>query len=282
MPIREKGYYKWDGELKESYIKWLPIFINGIKEVFRKKRSKLLFAFSAFPFAIFLIAVYVATKPELKMMKHLVKQIQSDAMLFYSFYTFGPLIFFMILLSLFAGADLISKDLKFRSFTLYLSRPLSRFDYIKGKFSIVLFYLLLFSLVPGILLVIAKVIFTGEFSVPLYVFLSALIFPFMISLFLSSLILMISSLSSNRKFVIILFIAFYIISNSIAEIFHGIFKNDYFLFFSIEKNIKQFGSLIFNIKPDFSAPAWISAVILPLLTFIFIIILIVRIKKAED
>ncbi len=282
MPIREKGYYKWDGEFKKSYVKWLPIFINGIKSVFKKKKSKLLFSFAAFPFFVFLLAVYVSTKPELRMMKELVKQIQSDAMLFYSFYTFGPLIFFMILLSLFAGADLISVDLKFNSFTLYLSRPLTRFDYIKGKFSIVLFYLLLFSLVPGVLLVIAKVIFLGEFSVPLYVFLSALIFPIIISLFLSSFILMVSSLSSNRKFVVILFFVLYVLSNSIAGIFQGLFKSDYFLFFSIEKNIKQFGSLVFNIKPDFNAPAWISAVILPMLTFIFIIILIVRIKRAED
>jgi len=282
MPIREKGYYKWDGEFKKSYVKWLPIFINGIKSVFKKKKSKLLFSFAAFPFFVFLLAVYISTKPELRMMKDLVKQIQSDAMLFYSFYTFGPLIFSMILLSLFAGADLISGDLKFHSFTLYLSRPLTRFDYIKGKFSIVLFYLLLFSLIPGILLIIAKIIFSGEFSVPLYVFLSALIFPIIISLFLSSFILMVSSLSSNRKFVIIIFFVLYILSNTIAGIFQGVFKNDYFLFFSIEKNIKQFGSLVFNIKPDFDAPTWISAIILLFMTFFFITILTVRIKRAED
>jgi ABC-type transport system involved in multi-copper enzyme maturation permease subunit len=282
MPIREKGYYKWDGEFKKSYVKWLPIFINGIKSVFKKKKSKLLFSFAAFPFFVFLLAVYISTKPELRMMKDLVKQIQSDAMLFYSFYTFGPLIFSMILLSLFAGADLISVDLKFHSFTLYLSRPLTRFDYIKGKFSIVLFYLLLFSLIPGILLIIAKIIFSGEFSVPLYVFLSALIFPIIISLFLSSFILMVSSLSSNRKFVIIIFFVLYILSNTIAGIFQGVFKNDYFLFFSIEKNIKQFGSLVFNIKPDFDAPTWISAIILLFITFFFITILTVRIKRAED
>ena len=249
MPIREKGYYSWDGKLKEKGIKWLPIFFNGIKSVFRKKKSKLLFAYTTFPFVVFLIAVYVSTKPELKMFTRLVRQIQSDALLFQAFYTFGPLLFGMVLLALFAGAELISGDMKFKSFTLYLSRPLSKLDYLKGKFSIVLFYLLLFSLAPGILLIVAKIIFTGEFSVPFYIIFAAVVFPVIVSFFLASMILMFSSLSENVKFVYIMFIAFYLVTNSIAGIFGETLRNDNFYFFSIERNIKQFGSFIFNTKP---------------------------------
>jgi len=69
----------------------------------------------------------------------------------------------MVIMSIFAGAELISGDLKFKSFTLYLSRPLGRFDYVKGKFSIVLFYLLSLTLGPAIVLIVFKMIFYGEF-----------------------------------------------------------------------------------------------------------------------
>jgi ABC-type transport system involved in multi-copper enzyme maturation permease subunit len=281
MPIREKGYYNWEGELKTSPIKWLPIFVNGIKSVYKKKYSKLLFATCAFPFLIFLVAVYVATKPELKMMTRLVKEIQNDALLFNTYYTNGFLIFMMVIMGLFAGAELISNDLKFKSFTFYLSRPLSRLDYVKGKFSIVLFYLLAFTLVPGLLLIIAKVIFSGEFSVPLNILLAAIIFPIVISLFLGSLSIMLSSLSSNSRFVMVMLFVVYVMSNAIAQMFHGIFKNTSFLFLSFDSNIRNFGKFVFGTQGEFYTHGFVAGCILVGLTVLFFAIIMMRIKRVE-
>ncbi|MCX6558409.1 MAG: hypothetical protein NTW95_13430 [Candidatus Aminicenantes bacterium] len=73
MDIREKGYSHWQGELKASRGNWLPIFFNGIKSVFKKKFAKVIFAFSGSTFVIFLLAVYVSTKPELKILSELVR-----------------------------------------------------------------------------------------------------------------------------------------------------------------------------------------------------------------
>ncbi len=83
----------------------------------------------------------------------------------------------LIILSIFSGADLISADLKFKALPLYFSRPLSRGDYLLGKFSIILFYLLLFTLVPGILLLLFKMIFTGSLAVSPPLLLASWSFP---------------------------------------------------------------------------------------------------------
>ena len=281
MPIREKGYHAWEGELKPKGTKWMPIFLTGIKAIFRKKRSKLLFAYTTFPFLAFLVLAYALSKPELKMFKEVIQEIQSEALFFKSFFTFGGLIFGMLLLSFFTGAHLISGDLKFKSFTLYLARPLSKFDYIKGKFSIVLFYLLLFTLVPGLLLILVKLILTGALNIPLLVIISTIIFPIIIALFFASTILMFSSMSKNHKLVIILFFVFYFLSDTIANIFGHTLKNDYFFFMSIRQNIKQFGTFMFNTRPEFNAPAWISGAILICLTVIFMTIISWRLKRAE-
>lgn len=281
MPIREKGYYNWSGELQGTKFRWLPIFTVGIKNVYKKKFSKLLFASFSSLFFVFLIALYISSKPELKGMSRLVRMISSDALLFRTYYTNGFLIFMSAILSLFAGSELISNDLKHKSISLYLSRPLSKFDYIVGKFSVVMFYLLFFTLVPGILLIIFKVIFTGDFSAGFALLLKSIIFPVVISLFWSSLILMLSSFSSNGRFVKIIFFLFFIFSNILAGIFYAIFKNNHFLYISIEKTIQQFGSFVFNTGQEFSAPGWISAVILPGITIIFLLILFVRLKKVE-
>ncbi|MEN8221777.1 MAG: ABC transporter permease subunit [Acidobacteriota bacterium] len=281
MPIREGGYYNWEGTLSKSKIKWFPIFTNGIKGVYKKRFSKLLFATASSLFFVFLIALYVSSKPELKMMSRLVKMISSDAMLFRTYYTNGFLVFMSAIISVFAGSELISNDLKHKSISLYLARPLSKLDYITGKFSIILFYLLMFTLLPGILLVIFKVIFTGDFSAGLALLVKSITFPMVISLFWASLILMLSSLSENGRFVKIIFFVAFFLSQMIAGMFWGIFRNDNFMYISIEKNIQQFGSFIFGTPLEFKAPGWISGVILLGLTALFLLVLSYRLRKVE-
>ncbi len=281
MPIRERGYYNWEGKLSDSRLRWLPIFTNGIRSVYKKKFSKLLFASASSIFFIFLIALYISSKPELKGMTRLVHMISSDALLFRTFYTNGFLIFMSAIISLFAGSELISNDLKFKSISLYLSRPLSKTDYIFGKFSIILFYLLLFSLLPGLLLILFKIVFTGDFSAGLDLLIKSIIFPVVISLFWSSLILMTSSLSKNGRFVKIIFFVFFLFTNMVSGIFYAIFKNDNFHLFSVKKNIKQFGSYVFGTTPEFNVPGWISGVLLLLLTSLFLAVLAYRLKKVE-
>ncbi len=281
MPIREGGYYNWEGTLSKSKIKWFPIFTNGVRSVYKKRFSKLLFATTSSLFFVFLIALYVSSKPELRMMSKLVKMISSDALLFKTYYTNGFLVFMSAMISVFAGSELISNDLKHKSISLYLARPLSKLDYITGKFSIILFYLLMFTLVPGILLVIFKIIFTGDFSAGLALLTKSIIFPLVISLFWSSLMLMLSSLSENGRFVKIIFFVAFFMTQMIAGMFWGIFKNDNFLYISIEKNIQQFGSFVFGTQLEFRAPGWISGAILLGLTAIFLLVLSYRLRKVE-
>ena len=81
MTIREKGYDNWEGETSTSPFRWLPIFLTGIRSVFRKKFSKLLFSITVSPFLIFLIAIYVTTKPELKILAGLMPATSGQATL---------------------------------------------------------------------------------------------------------------------------------------------------------------------------------------------------------
>jgi ABC-type transport system involved in multi-copper enzyme maturation permease subunit len=284
MPIREKGYYNWEGELKTAQIKWLPIFLNGIKGVYKKRFAKLLFSSCTVYSIIFLLLIYLAVKLDMPAAKlpPMVKEVMDSSNLFFHFYTFGFIqIFFMMILSLFTGTDLISGDLKLKSLSLYFSRPISHFDYLKGKFFIVLFYLLTFTLVPAVLLIIFKMIFTGGFTVPLKVILGVMIYPVVVYMFMASLIILISSISPNRKFVVILFIIFNLMSVTVAEILHGIFREDGFLFISIWRNMLQFGQFLFGRTAGFYSNGMISGCILVGLFFLFSILVTNRIKKVE-
>jgi len=281
MTIREKGYYLWKGELKRTGISWLPIFFKGIKTAFRKKFAKAVFGFATMPSVIFLLAVYVSTKPELKMLSRLVALLRDDASFFNAFYTNGFLIFVMLVFCIFIGAELISGDLKYNAFPLYFSRPLNRKDYILGKFSIIMFYLLLFTLAPGILLIIFKMIFTGTFGVDFNLLLAIVFAPLVISFFFASLTLMISALSSNGKFVKAAIFLVFIFSNGIAEILRGIFKSPYFLLFSIQVNIQQIGSYFFGTKSTFLFPADLSFFVIIIISLIMVCVLYLKVAKLE-
>jgi hypothetical protein len=281
MDIREKGYSHWEGKLQTSHFLWLPITINGVKSVFRKKYSKLIFSFSASTFFVFLAAVYVSTKPELKILTKLVQLLTSDAKLFNAFYTNGFLIFMLIILSIFSGADLISADLKFKAFPLYFARPLSRADYLTGKFAVVLFYLLAFTLLPGLLLLLFKMIFSGSLAVSPLLLLAILAFPLIVCLCLASLTMALSILSPNTKFIQIAIFLVYIFSNNLAHMLRAIFKSDYFFLVSLPGNIQQLGSFLFGVTPVYAYPPWLSALLPLVISALAVGLLAWRIRKAE-
>ncbi len=281
MEIREKGYRHWEGQLRSSRYDWLPIARAGIRAVFKKKFAKLIFSLCASTFFVFLAAVYASTKPELKILGELVRLLRSDAELFNTFYTNGFLTFTLIILSVFSGADLISADLKHKAFPLYFSRPLSRGDYLAGKFAIILSYLLAFTLVPGILLLLFKMLFAGRLAVSPLLLLAILAFPLIECLCLASLTLGLSILSSNTKFIQIAIFLVYIFSNNLAQMLKAIFKSDYFFLVSLPGNIRQLGSFLFGVKPAYGFPAWLSLLLPLLITALAFWLLAWRIKKAE-
>lgn len=282
MPIRESGYYAWEGEIVERKFRWTPIFVQGIIKVFRKKWAKLLFSFLIAPLIVFMAAIWFSTKPEAKMLGDLVKMIPSDARLFNVFYTNGYLNFFLIILCLFGGVDLVSGDLKYNSFSLYFSRPLKRWDYIWGKVSILVFYLLLFTLGPGIVLMLAKILFSGKLSISFSVFVAAVLYPVVISLFMGSLTVMLSSLTANRRLVYIFFISFYAVSEILGEEISRAANNDYFNLFSIEKNFEQLSAWLFRVKPVFDSPGWLSAMVLLGCCGLFLGVINLRLKRREN
>ncbi|NIM16593.1 MAG: ABC transporter permease subunit [Candidatus Aminicenantes bacterium] len=281
MTIREKGYHSWDGELKKTGIQWLPMFFNGIKTVFRKRFSKIVFAFSVMPFLVFLLATYVSTRPELNMMKRMVRMLDNEAQFFNVFLTNGWMIFTLVVLGAYFGAELISGDIKFNSFPLYFSRPIDRKDYIFGKFSIVLFYFYLFSGAAAILLYIFKIIFTGTLSIGFYTLLGLIVVPFLVAFYLASIVLLVSSISRNTRYVKITIFLIYFMSFPIARLLINVFDSKYFYLVSIHWTIEQLGGFVFNTGARYPYPGWLSLVVVIAVSLGACLLLYRRIGKLE-
>jgi ABC-type transport system involved in multi-copper enzyme maturation permease subunit len=285
MTIREKGYHTWDGQLQPSALPWLPMFSNGIKALFKKRFAKIVFFFCAIPFFMFLIGIYLATRPEIRMLEGMFKEIarflNNEPQFFNLFLTNGTITFLLILLGAFLGAELISGDIRFNAFPLYFARPLDRKDYMLGKFSILMFYFLLFTGGAGILLYIFKIIFTGKLAMGLSTLLGLIFVPLLTSFYIASLVLLLSSISRSTRYVKIFIFIIFFLSKAIAELLVQIFRTPYFYLVSISDIIKQLGAFIFNTPPEYRYPGWLNLVALIALSVGACLFLYQRIGKLE-
>lgn len=268
MTIREKGYAHWDGEFKDTRFRWGPISRYAIKLSFRRKFFKFLFFSTLVPALFTLTMIYVSER--LGDFAFLTND--TDAL---SFFEVNPvffmryfsewLLFMIVLLLVFCGAGLIADDLKYNSLQLYFSRPLTKKDYVLGKASVIVFFLSLITVVPGLVFVVMKLLFAGSFQFlrqfPWLPF-SVVAYSAFIILFFTFYTLLLSSLNKNRRYVAVLIFGLYIFTDILFGIFHGIFRNPYFALLSIKNNLKQVGAVLFGQDPQYDIPWVLSLLIL--------------------
>ncbi len=71
---------------------------------------------------------------------------------------------FLFFVTVYAGAGLIANDRRANALQIYLSKPLTRAEYVFGKLAILMTFLLLVTWVPAILLLVVQVLFAGSFT----------------------------------------------------------------------------------------------------------------------
>ncbi|TET73692.1 MAG: hypothetical protein E3J56_03680, partial [Candidatus Aminicenantes bacterium] len=183
---------------------------------------------------------------------------------FKSYFTNEGLLFMIVIVLVFAGAGLISDDLKYNSLQLYFSRPLKKKDYFIGKAAVIVFFLFIVTLIPGLVFIIMKLVFSGSFkffaSYP-WLILSVIAYSIFVTAFFAFYSLFLSSIGKNRRYVAILIFGLYFFSDIIYEIFYGIFKSPYFSLFSLKINLQQVGAVIFNQKTQY-AVSWVYSLLI--------------------
>jgi ABC-type transport system involved in multi-copper enzyme maturation permease subunit len=265
MFIKEKGYAHWDGELKKKKFPWMPITRYGIKLAFRKKSFRFFFYGALAPSGVFLIGIYVSERLEdfRSMIGETSRFVNINPAYFKYLLASDFLLFCLIILLLLCGAGLISDDLKYNSIQLYFSRPLKKREYFFGKVSVIVFFLFLVTLVPGLILFIMKMVFAGNlkfFASYPWLPLSIIGYSVLVTAFFSFYGLFLSSLSKNSRYVAVLIFGIYFFSHIVFRIFNGIFNNPYFSLLSIRANLQQMGAFFFNQKAPNAVP-WIYSLL---------------------
>ena len=284
--IRERGYHHWDGVLLDRRRPWWPVTRTGIQLTFRKKRFKFLFAASFVPAVIFLVGIYISER--LEDFKFMVqgsdKLVNVGPSFFKTYFTLEPLLFMLVMLLVFAGAGLIADDLKHNALQLYFARPLAKRDYLFGKAAVVAFFVLILTLVPGLLLFIGKLLFSGSlafFRAYPWLPLSVVADSLLLTVFFACYALFLSSLSKNRRYVSVMTFAVYLFSDILSAILGGIFKSPYFGLLSIKGNLQQAGAFLFRQKPPLAIPPVWSFAVLAAFCLFAALVVSRRVRGAE-
>lgn len=269
--VREKGYSHWDGRLEARRFPWGPIARTGILLAFRKKRFKILFAGAFSPAFFFLVGLYVSER--LEDFRSFVRGsnwlLNIGPSAFSTYYFTSDFLLFLIVLVLAYGAGgLIADDLRHGSLQLYFARPLGRTDYVAGKMAVVAFFVLLYTALPGLVLIAFKLIFAGSFKFFLqypWLPLSVLGYAALLTVFFAFYIMLMSAVSKNNRYVFVLVFGVYYFSAVLYGILRGVFHTPYMALFSIPANLKQAGAALFGQKPPLPVPAvWSFAVLIAL------------------
>lgn len=284
--VRERGYEHWAGRLAERRFPWWPIARTGVRLAFRKKGFKFAFAGAYIPSFVALGGLYVSER--LEDFKALIQSnralLKIDPGYFATFYTSRFFLFMLVLVLAFGAAGLVAEDLKHSALQLYFARPISRKDYIAGKLSVVAFFVLMLTTLPGLLLVVFKLIFAGSFAFLAqypWLPLSILAYGALLTLFFGGYVMLLSASSRNTRYVIVMLFGTFYFSAVLAEILKGIFRTPFAALVSLPADIRQVGAALFGAKLPLEVPPILSALVLAGICVIAALVLGRKVRGAE-
>jgi ABC-2 type transport system permease protein len=156
MPIYDQSYRPYRGDLEPHTMRWWTIAKAGLKH-YLSRRLFLVFLFIAsIPAIVRGVLIWLSHQPAMGNFT----LIDADFFRGYLWWQ-GP---FLMLICIWPGAILIARDLKTNAIQLYLSKPLSRIDYVLGKFAIVAGIGALLLPVPALLLFLMQIGLSDNFD----------------------------------------------------------------------------------------------------------------------
>lgn len=163
MAIFQKAYQGYSGSLSTNFARTLVIFRYALADVFQS-RFFIAFIFISLLYPLLLMcALYVYHNLELLIQLQIplddIGEIDGSAMALLVQIPQNTLLFFLVLA---VGPSMISPDLRNNAMPLYLSRSISKANYIVGKMLVLIFLGSLISWVPGLLLFFLQSFLAGD------------------------------------------------------------------------------------------------------------------------
>lgn len=234
--LRANTYSLWQKSFIERRFSFLPIIEFHLKRAFRSKITKFLLFFCIIITLFFIITIIFDHIKDTELAQtgsvaFIIDILENIEFLSFSpaffYYYINSLLFFWFLIVLISSSEIIAMDRKLNAVILYLTRPLDLNDYILGKLLSIVLLIFAIGFAPILIMYLVKFLVSqdiGIFISHFFPFLRILLFFIIYSLFLSSFIMLVSSIMKSSRMVIVIIFVIYFISGIISTIFYGIIK----------------------------------------------------------
>ena len=277
MPIHDQGYRRYGGDRARTGTGWIVIARAGIRTFFEKKVFLGLLLVAWIPFIVRAVQIYLAANVP-----------QARDLLAVKAETFRQFLdqqeTFVFFVTVYVGAGLIANDRRANALQIYLSKPLTRAEYVFGKLAILMAFLLLVTWVPAIVLLIVQIAFAGNFTFLMnnvYLFPAITLLSFVEVVLASATMLALSSLSKSSRYVGILYAAVMFFSASIYRVVHAVTASTSLSWLSFSASVEQIGNVIFRLKPAYDTPWPVSLLVIAGLVAVSAFILERRVRGIE-
>jgi ABC-2 type transport system permease protein len=276
MPIHDQSYRRYIGRREAPGRTWLVIASAGIRTIIAKKKFLGLLLVAWLPFLVRTIQMYISANfPQASILTPTAETFREflDQQ--------GVFVFFI---TLFVGAGLIANDKRANALQIYLSKPMTRAEYVAGKVAILATFLFMVTWVPAILLVVAQIVFSGstEFiRANLFVIPAITVFSIVEVAVASITMAALSSASKSGRFVAILYTGVMYFSEAIYGVLFMVTRGTSVSWISLPGNLRQVGDLIFRLDPRYDTHPLITLLALGVLVGVSVVVLERSVRGVE-
>jgi len=256
--------------------RWLVIARAGIMERLRERRFLALMLVAWLLFLVRAAQLYVGTT------------IVRASFLAPSQETFQDFLnqqrLFVFFITIYAGAGLIANDRQANALQLYLSKPMTRHDYIGGKFATLATFLFAVTWAPAMLLLLLQVLFSGNLqfvsSHPRLI--PAITITALLQVVLASMtMLALSSLSRSRRFAAMLYAVVVVFAGALAGVLQTATGASIWVLLSPQNTLLVVTDAVFGISPEGGIPVTVGCAAIAVLLASCVVVLERRVRAVD-
>jgi ABC-2 type transport system permease protein len=230
MPIFDQGYQHWSGTLSGHAWRWFAVTRHGMRVAVRAGKASR--SLRMFLLISWLPALALADAEWAKFLGPLLQFLGPSVVadprhyrvevwtLCYHYFLATELTLSMILVLL-VGPNLISQDLRYNALPLYFSRPLRRIDYFAGKLGVIVGFLGLVIIVPSLIAYALGLLFSLDLTIlrdTFHLLIASVIYGLVIAVSAGLLMLALSSMSRNSRYISLLWVAVWVGSGMVSQV----------------------------------------------------------------
>lgn len=191
---------------------------------------------------------------------------------------------FLVFVTIYVGAGLIANDRRANALQIYLSKPITRAEYVAGKLGVLMTFLLLVTWLPAVLLMFVQMMFAGSaafLKANLFLLPAITVYSLVAVLLASFTMLGLSSLSKSGRFVGIMYAGVMFFTQAVYGVIYAVTGRTSGSWVSVSNNLAQFGDAVFRLPLRYETPLAISVGVILGLVGLSLFVLERRVRGVE-